>query len=119
MAAKKPAVVKKKIKAYPLEGELVHGASKVVLDVMRVSPKGIIAQVKSGICHVGVKYTVNLILNVSRVQVTSEGQVSRTYDGVHPKTRAISRMMELLFVKIPDTEVQKIRNFLAAIGQKE
>jgi len=116
---KKPKVVRKKIKAYPLDGEMLHGTAKVMLDVIRVSPKGFVAHVRSGICHVGIHYQCTLTLTVSRLPVHSDGQVWKTYDGVDPKTRGVLRVVEVLFVKLADAERAKIRQFLSAIGQRE
>lgn len=116
---KRQKVIKKKIKAYPFDAEMIHGGAKVVMNVMRVTPKGFVAQVVNGICHVGIHYQCTLTLTGSRMPVVSEGQVWKTFDGLDPKTKGVQRMVEVLFVKLPDSERSKIHSFLTAIGQRE
>ncbi len=98
---------------------MVKGGVKVVLAIVRVSPKGLVAQIRSGICQVGIHYECQFTLPVSIYAVHANVQVYKTYDGVEAKTRKIQRIAEVLFVKLPDADQNKIRNFLTAIGQKE
>lgn len=112
-------VVYKKVKAYPLDGEMSKGTSKVVIGVMRLMPKGFIAHVRSGIPHVGMIYSCVLTLPISGTVINADAKVFKTFDGIDPKTEKAQRMVEVLFIKLPDAENLKIRSFLSAIGQKE
>jgi hypothetical protein len=116
---KKRKIVRKKVSAYPLSGEMVHGTAKVVLSVVRVSVKGLVADVVSGICQVGVHYQCQFTLPTSAFAVHTQCQVSKTHDGIHPRTGKVARQVQVLFIKLADAEKNKIRNFLATIGQRE
>ncbi len=98
---------------------MVKGTVKVVLAIVRVSPKGIVAQIRSGICQVGIHYECQFTLPVSVYAVHANVQVYKTYDGIESKTHKIQRIAEMLFIKLPDGDQNKIRNFLNAVGQKE
>ena len=116
---KKKVVVRKKIKPYPIEGVMMKGTVKVVLAIIRISPKGLVAQIRSGICQVGIHYECQFSLPVSVYAVHAHVQVYKTYDGIESKTHKIQRLAEMLFVKLPDSDQNKIRGFLESIGQKE
>lgn len=109
----------KKVSPYPIEGEMVHGGTKVGLSILRIGVRGLVANVKSGICHVGVNYQCQFSLPTSSFAVHTEGQVFKTHDGINPKTGAVGRTVEVLFKNLPDGERSKIKTFLAKIGQKE
>ena len=109
----------KQVKPYPLEGELTKDTAKITLSIMRVGIKGLVAHVLSGICQVGVHYECQFTLPTALLAVHAHTQVYKTYDGVDPKTHKPERIVELLFVKLPEEEQKKIRTFLTSIGQWE
>lgn len=114
-------VVKKKVSPYPFEGEMISGAVKVSLSIIRVSHRGLIAQIKAGMCHVGSHYQVQFFLPQTRFPVHVEGKVFKTFDrSTDPKdVKKIERMTEVLFLKISNADKERITSFMNAIGQKD
>ncbi len=116
----KKAAPEKKLKApYPISGEMTFNTSKVRLSILRVSPQGLVAKVDSGICHVGVHYVCQFELPNTRAPVQVEGKVSKTSDrAVGRKQLSVERMVEVLFLKLNDSDREKIVSFMNAIGQQ-
>lgn len=114
-------VVKKKVSPYPFDGEMTHGTVKVLLSIERVSLKGLVARVKSGICHVGTHYQCQFWLPQSRAPVQVEGKVFKTFDrSIDPKdVKKIERLTEVLFIKMRDADQKAILSFMKAVGQKD
>jgi hypothetical protein len=114
-------VVKKKISPYPIEGEMVHGAVKISLAIMRVSPRGMVAQVKAGMCLVGTHYQCQFYLPQSRFPVQVEGKVFKTYDRTTDlkNIKKIERITEVIFINLNDAEKAKVSSFMQTIGQKD
>ncbi len=114
-------VVKKKVSPYPFAGEMTHGAVKVVLSIERVSPRGMIAHVKSGICYVGTHYQCQFWLPQTRDPIQVEGKVFKTFDrSTDPKDlKKIERLTEVLFLKLKEADQKAIQSFMKAVGQKD
>lgn len=116
--AKAPKVVRRKVKPYPIAGVLDKGGQKFELEIILLTPKGLIGKLKSGMCFVGVHYQCQFELPVSRIGVNTEVKVWKTYDkSLDPKQGLVERMVEVLFVKLNKTDKQNISSFLSAIGQ--
>ncbi len=113
--------VKKKVSPYPFAGEMTHGAVKVLLSIERVSPKGLIAHVVSGICHVGTHYQCQFWLPQGRDPVLVEGKVFKTFDrSTDPKDfKKIERLTEVLFLKLSEKDQKAILTFMRVVGQKD
>ena len=114
-------VVKKKVSPYPIDGEMIAGGTKILLSIVMVSQKGMVAQVKTGMCHVGVHYQCQFFLPTARGPVRVEGKVFKTFDrSTDPKNiKKIERITEVLFVKMTDEDKSKVSSFMKAIGQKD
>jgi hypothetical protein len=101
-----------------VDGEMVLGTSKIVLKILRLDPRGFVAQVVSGLVHVGTHYQVTIHLPDSRVPMQVTGQAFKTNDGLNPKTHKVERFTEVLFIKLPDTDRLRIKSFIAAAEPK-
>ncbi len=100
---------------------MVHGAVKVALSIVRVSPKGMVANIKAGMCVVGTHYQCQFFLPQSRFPVQVEGKVFKTFDrSTDPKdVKKIERITEVIFLNMNDADKAKVNSFIQAIGQKE
>lgn len=113
--------VKKKVSPYPFEGEMLHDGVKVSLSIQMVSPRGMIAQVTAGMCHVGTHYQCQFFLPQSRIPVHVEGKVFKTFDRSTDlkNIKSIERMTEVIFINMSDADRAKVATFMKTIGQKE
>lgn len=114
----KKAAQPKAPKLYPVDAELALGGAKIVLKILRLDPRGFVAQVISGLVHVGTHYQVTIQLPDSRIPMQVTGQAFKTNDGLNPKTHKVERFTEVLFIKLPEAERSRIRAFIAAAEPK-
>lgn len=117
--SKQKKVVPAAPKLYPLDAEMVYGGAKIVIKILRLDPRGFVAQVVSGLVHVGTHYQCNIIFPESIVPMQVTGQAFKTNDGLNPKTHKVGRFTEVLFIKLPEEQLARIKAFIALAEPKK
>jgi hypothetical protein len=115
----KDKLVKRKVRAYPIEATLEVNAEKKPIEVVFLAPAGLIAVLHTLFVQVGDHCTISFELPVLNRFVTTPVRVLKTYDkAVNPKEHIVERMAEFHFQKLTDEHKAHILSFLSAIGQK-
>lgn len=115
----KPTVIVKKVSPYPFEGTIEQGGQKKPFSVMKLTTDGMIVRVDKVFVNVGEHYKIYFEIPVSRDSISVQVRVMKTYDkSVNPKVNVIERMAEFRFENLDSLHLQKIRHFIASIGQQ-
>ena len=110
-------IIKKKVKPYPIECVLTGKAQPIKANIVKLSERGFLVNVGREFFRTLEVLTVDFLLPVSKDAISSEVKVVKTYDQYKEPNGASSRLIEMHFTHLPDTQSKSIYNFLVAIRQ--
>lgn len=110
-------IIKKKVKPYPIDCVITGKAQPLKAQIVKLSERGFMATVGREIFHTLEVYNVDFLLPVSKDPVSSEVKVITIYDNYKLPNGESSRLVEMHFTHLPDTQSKSIYNFLVAIRQ--
>lgn len=116
MSNKTEKVIIQKIKPYPIETSLEQEGKKFSGNILKLTLKGFIMDMKSSFVKVGQEYLVVFEIPVLREFIRGKCKVIKTYDHSTEGVGA-QRMAEMHFLALDDEYRERIKKFLSAIGQ--
>jgi hypothetical protein len=118
VADKAEKTVTKKVKPYPIAATLELNALKKPVEILHLTPRGVLVRVTAQLVFVGEYYTLAFKIPVSGHQISAQIRVLKTFDqATQTKPAAVERRAELYFKTLPDDQRRHIEAFLGAIGQ--
>lgn len=109
----------KKVNPYPIAGTLEIPGQKVEIEILRITPVGIQAQLKTGVVFVGKYYQCQFAFPGHLAPLQAEVRVIKTTDrSLDPKQKTVERMVEIHFVNLSPMYRSSISSFLQANGGK-
>ena len=116
MSNKTEKVIVQKVKPYPFEASLEQEGKKISGDILKLTLKGFIMDMKRSLVMVGQEYLVVFEVPVLREYIRCKCKVIKTYDqsmeGVGTQRRS-----EMHFLGLDEEYQGRIKKFLSAIGQ--
>jgi hypothetical protein len=116
---KKEKIIIKKVKAYPIPAIADIKGIKKPVDILKVAPVGVWANLGTTLVQVGLTYTLDFELPVLKEHITCTAKCLRTMDRVHEApggAKTVERLAEFQYLKPPSEMLEKIQKFLAAIN---
>ncbi|HMN67771.1 MAG TPA: hypothetical protein PKC28_04455 [Bdellovibrionales bacterium] len=116
----RPQPVVKKVRPYPFDAVLDQNNQKTPVEVIFLSPLGVIVRLKSQIVHVGEFYKIIFGIPVINASVETQVRVIKTTDkSLDTKPTLVDRVAELHFQALTPAEKMAIAEFVHAIGQEQ
>jgi hypothetical protein len=112
------AVIKKKIKPYPISVQLTGTSGVLKGKIIKLVPKGFIVNLEGSFVHVHETYKVAFEIPLARHDINSDVIVIKTYDRSTPE-HDIERLAEVHFTHLSDADRKNIQSFLRAINQSD
>ncbi len=109
-----------KVKPYPFEASFESAQQqKFVGEVLKLTLKGFIVDLKKTVVVVGRNYQVRFVLPTKRFPLEFTAKVIKTYDQFRGKTESnkVDHLAEFHFVKPSEGNLTEIKSFLLKIGQ--
>lgn len=116
MSNKAEKVIIQKVKPYPIESSLEQEGKKLSGDILKLTPKGFIMDMKRSVVLVGKEYLVVFELPVLREYIRCKCKVIKTYDH-STEAAGTQRLSEMHFLGLTDEYRERVKKFLVAIGQ--
>ena len=114
----------KRVNPYPFEVSLQVAGHPMVVQIVKVTLKGFLAEMGKNVVKVGNEGQAQFALPVLRNIVAASIKVMRTYDQFRqlkdqPKKHEVIRVAEFHFLSLTDQSRSAIAQFIGAIGQGE
>ena len=116
MSTKSEKVIIHKVKPYPIESTLEQEGKKIPGQILKLTLKGFIMDMKRSVVQVGKEYEIIFELPVLREYIRSKCKVIKTYDQ-STEAEGTQRRAEMHFLGLDEEYHGRIKKFLVSIGQ--
>ena len=116
MSSKTEKVIVQKVKPYPFPATLEQESKKIPGDILKLTLKGFIMDMKRSLVMVGQEYLVIFEVPVLREYIRCKCKVMKTYDQ-SIEGAGTQRRAEMHFLGLDEEYQGRVKKFLSAIGQ--